>query len=85
LWAVAITIERPNRDCIGLARVRPASIEANVGRKRKEDLAQLEAVLQDAKPIQFKENIELALKYFDKLTELMQGTWTYRLMFPACE
>jgi hypothetical protein len=35
-------------------------------------LAQLEAALKDTKPIQFKENIALVLKYFDKLTELMQ-------------
>ena len=30
------------------------------------------AALKDAKPIQFKENIALVLKYFDKLTPLMQ-------------
>jgi hypothetical protein len=35
-------------------------------------LAQLEAALKDAKPIQFKDNIGLVLKYFDRLTELMQ-------------
>ena len=35
--------------------------------QKKEDLAQLEAALKDAKPIQFKENIALVLKYFDKL------------------
>ena len=40
--------------------------------QKKEDLAQLEAALKDTKPIQFKENIALVLKYFDKLTELMQ-------------
>ena len=40
--------------------------------EKKADLAQLEAALKDAKPIQFKENIALVLKYFDKLTELMQ-------------
>ena len=40
--------------------------------QKKEDLAQLEAALKNAKPIQFKENIALVLKYFDKLTELMQ-------------
>jgi hypothetical protein len=32
----------------------------------------LEAALKAAKPIQFKENIALVLKYFDKLTPLMQ-------------
>jgi hypothetical protein len=40
--------------------------------EKREDLAQLEAALKDTKPIQFKENIALVLKYFDKLTELMQ-------------
>jgi hypothetical protein len=39
---------------------------------KKEDLAQLEAALKNAKPIQFKENIALVLKYFDKLLPLMQ-------------
>jgi hypothetical protein len=40
--------------------------------EKKEELAQLEAVLKDTKPIQFKENVALVLKYFDKLAELMQ-------------
>ena len=31
--------------------------------KKKEDLAQLEVALKNAKPIQFKENIALVLKY----------------------
>ena len=35
-------------------------------------LAQLEAALKNAKPIQFKENIALVLKYFDKLAPIMQ-------------
>jgi len=39
--------------------------------QKREDFAQLEAALKDAKPIQFKENIALVLKYFDKLSELM--------------
>jgi hypothetical protein len=39
---------------------------------KKQDLAQLEAALKSAKPIQFKENIALVLKYFDKLLPLMQ-------------
>jgi hypothetical protein len=39
---------------------------------KKEDLAQFEAALKTAKPIQFKENIALVLKYFDKLAPLMQ-------------
>jgi hypothetical protein len=40
--------------------------------EKKDDLEDLEAALKAAKPIQFKENIALALKYFDKLTPLMQ-------------
>ena len=40
--------------------------------QRKEGLAQLETALKEAKPIQFKENIGLVLKYFDKLAPLMQ-------------
>ena len=40
--------------------------------EKKEDLAQLDAALKEAKPIQFKENITLVLKYFDKLFQLMQ-------------
>jgi hypothetical protein len=35
-------------------------------------LAQLEAALKNARPVQFKENIALVLKYFDKLAPLMQ-------------
>ena len=40
--------------------------------EKKEDLAQLEASLKTAKPIQFKENIALVLKYFDQLIPFMQ-------------
>jgi hypothetical protein len=40
--------------------------------EKKEGLAQLETVLKDAKPIQFKENIALVLKNFDRLLPLMQ-------------
>jgi hypothetical protein len=40
--------------------------------QKKENLAELEAALKDSKPIQFKENIVLVQKYFDKLAELMQ-------------
>ena len=39
--------------------------------QKKQDLAELEAALKIAKPIQFKENIALVLKYFDKLSPLM--------------
>jgi len=40
--------------------------------EKQEDLAQLAVALKNAKPIQFKENIALVLKYFDKLQPLMQ-------------
>jgi hypothetical protein len=40
--------------------------------EKREDLAQLEAALKDAKPVQFKENIALVLKYFDKLAPIVQ-------------
>src|SRR5207244_13467265 len=40
--------------------------------EKKNDLAELEAALKTAKPIQFKENIALVLKYYDKLFPLMQ-------------
>jgi hypothetical protein len=40
--------------------------------QKKQILAQLDAALKNAKPIQFKENIALVLKYFDKLPPLMQ-------------
>ncbi|MGN6735057.1 MAG: hypothetical protein ACTHMB_24265 [Candidatus Binatia bacterium] len=40
--------------------------------EKKEDLAQLDAALREANPIQFKENITLVLKHFDKLFQLMQ-------------
>jgi hypothetical protein len=39
---------------------------------KREGLVQLEAALKDAKPVQFKENIALVLKYFDKLAPIMQ-------------
>ena len=35
-------------------------------------LSDLEAALKDAKPVQFKENIALVLKYFDQLVPFMQ-------------
>ena len=41
--------------------------------QKKEHLEQLGIALNSAKPIQFKENIALVLRYFDKLAELMQG------------
>src|SRR5467141_400403 len=39
---------------------------------KKEGLAQLEAALKIAKPVQFKENIALVLKHFDQLVPFMQ-------------
>jgi hypothetical protein len=41
--------------------------------EKKEGLAQLETTLKNAKPIQFKENIALVLKYFDQLAPFMQA------------
>jgi hypothetical protein len=40
--------------------------------EKREGLEQLEAALKDAKPVQFKENIALVLKYFAKLAPIMQ-------------
>jgi hypothetical protein len=40
---------------------------------KEQVLAQLEAELKNTKPVQFKENIALVLKHFDKLAPLMQG------------
>jgi D-mannonate dehydratase len=40
--------------------------------EKREGLAQLEAALKNAKPVQFKENIALVLKYFDQLVPFMQ-------------
>ena len=40
--------------------------------EKKEYLGQLEAALKNAKPIQFKENIALVVKYLDKLPPLVE-------------
>jgi hypothetical protein len=40
--------------------------------EKKEDLAQLDAALKNAKPVQFKENIALVLKHYDQLSPLME-------------
>jgi len=40
--------------------------------EKKEGLTHLEAALKNARPIQFKENIALVLKYFDQLAPIMQ-------------
>jgi hypothetical protein len=44
--------------------------------EKKQVLAQLEVALKDARPIQFKENVALVIKYYDQLPPLMheQGT-----------
>ena len=39
--------------------------------EKKDDLAQLEAALKDAKPIQFRENIALVVKYFEQLAAII--------------
>jgi hypothetical protein len=39
--------------------------------EKKDDLAELEAALKTAKPIQFKENIAMVLKYYDTLLPLI--------------
>ena len=40
--------------------------------EKKEDLAQLDAALKNAKPVQFKDNIALVLKHYDELAPLME-------------
>jgi hypothetical protein len=40
--------------------------------EKKEGLAELEAALKSARPIQFKENIGLVRQYFDQLVPIMQ-------------
>jgi hypothetical protein len=40
--------------------------------EKREGLTQLEAALKNSRPIQFKENIALVLKYFDQLVPIMQ-------------
>src|SRR5262245_20203642 len=47
-----------------------ASLKANKSipdMEKQQDLAQLAGALKNAKPIQYKENVALVLKYFDKL------------------
>jgi hypothetical protein len=41
--------------------------------EKKQDLEELEAALKTAKPIQFRENIELVRKYYEKLTPPQQA------------
>jgi hypothetical protein len=40
--------------------------------EKKQDLAQLDAALKNAKPVQFKDNIALVLKHYDQLAPLME-------------
>jgi hypothetical protein len=40
--------------------------------EKKEDLAQLDAALKNAKPVQFKENIALVLKHYNQLAPFME-------------
>jgi hypothetical protein len=52
-----------------------ATIKANKSipeSEKQEAVAQLAVALKNARPIQFKENIALVLKYFDQLQPLMQ-------------
>jgi hypothetical protein len=59
--------ERVKEEIASLKADKSVSDEA-----KKEDLAQLEAALKGAKPIQFKENIALVLKHYDELLPFMQ-------------
>ena len=56
------------KEVIAALKVDKAVPEA----EKKEYLGQLEAALKNAKPIQFKENIALVVKYLDKLPPLME-------------
>ena len=71
--AVAIGVaQHGHRDNVATrATTNFRRIESISEAEKKEDLAELEAALKNAKPVQFKENIGLVLKYFDKLAELM--------------
>src|ERR1700719_2792345 len=59
--------EQIKREIAALKADKSVSDEA-----KKEDLAQLEAVLKGAKPIQFKENIPLVLTHLDKILPFVQ-------------
>ena len=62
--------EPPDRVREQIAALKADKSVSDAG--KKEDLAQLEAALKGAKPIQFKENIALVLKHYDKLLPFMQ-------------
>src|ERR1700720_1430252 len=75
LEARAAAIAKKNAEPPEQIRKEIAALKADKSvpeAEKKEDLAQLEASLKTAKPIQFKENIALVLKYFDQLAPLMQ-------------
>jgi hypothetical protein len=59
--------ERVREEIAALKADKSVSEEA-----KKEALAELEMALKGAKPIQFKENIALVTRYYDKLLPLMQ-------------
>ena len=71
--AVAIGVaQHGHRDNVATrATTNFRRIESISEAEKKEDLEELEAALKNAKPIQFKENIALVLKYFDKLAPLI--------------
>ena len=71
--AVAIGVaQHGHRDNVATrATTNFRRIESISEAEKKEDLAELEAALKNAKPVQFKENVALVLKYFDKLAPLM--------------
>jgi hypothetical protein len=62
--------EVPDRVREEIAALKADKSVSDAGKKKV--LAELEAALKGAKPIQFKENIALVLKNFDRLLPLMQ-------------
>jgi hypothetical protein len=70
--AKALEHLRNGRERTGEKKIASLKADKSVPEaEKKEGLAQLEAVLKNARPVQFKENIALVLKYFDKLAPLM--------------
>jgi len=59
--------EPPERSRMRSRRSRPVPEP-----EKKEGLRQLEAALKNARPIQFKEDVALVLKYFDQLTPMQE-------------
>jgi hypothetical protein len=60
-------VERVKEEIAALKADKTVSEDA-----KKEELSHLEEVLKGAKPIQYKENIALVRKHYDKLLPLMQ-------------